>query len=169
MKSLPEDRDVLANPDLAPLERDAALARLLADGVVDELRSIVEPLVWHSSELLRSAALNYFLHYLGADEYVAVALERLDGGKTDSDSQEAGQAAYALGQYVAHTGRQRLLIYQRLIEVLEESENPYVQHVCYEALLRAEGCRFPNVTLDFDRARDVDWKLIEDLRRIDRE
>lgn len=163
-KSLPNDRNLLTNPAADPVERNSALARLLADGIILELRSLVEPLINHSSELLRASALNYALQYLCLDEYVSVALRRLLRGMKDSDSLEPGMAAYALGHYVAVSGRQRAAIYRHLIHALEHSENPHVQHACYEALLRAEGDPFPNVNADFRRERDVDWAIVGALR-----
>ena len=161
-KSFSTDRATLADSGADPVDRIAALQRLLADGIVVEIRSIVEP--WVNHGVLRNAGLNYVLHYLYLDEYVSVALERLAKEPESDEEMEAGMAAYALGQYVAHAGRQRSVIYDSLISTLERSQDEYVQRSCYEALLRGEGDPFPAVPSEFSKETNVDWGLIARLR-----
>jgi hypothetical protein len=169
-KTKPGDRDLAANAQADPVDRVGALRRLLADGEIETIRPIVEPLALHPSPILRDAALSYLLIYLELDEYVPVALDRLAQGLTPAVHDEdasillgATNAAFSLGFYALETGRQKPLVYRALANALEQSDHPSVQRACYEALRRGEGHESPMLQFQFVRERDVNQHFLAEV------
>jgi hypothetical protein len=71
-------------------------------------------------------------------------------------------AAFALGQFVRFTGKERDRIIRALVKALQNDPDSAVQASCYEQLLQllAPQREAPEID-DFDRARDVDWALLQ--------
>jgi len=160
-KSKLGDEKLIYDESADMVDRDSAIFRLAVDGY-EEMQPFLENLLNHSQYMLRSRAIKVLLGGWGLSKYFDKAVEMLH---SDPDYSVRSGACFALSQYASNfeDGRKRRdnIISQLIRRLLEESDVA-VQESCYDELLRIiEGKRFHSKNYEFNRNKDVDWKLFQ--------
>jgi hypothetical protein len=162
-KAQPNDPYVLRDETARPVDRAAALSRLVSDRRTEFEPDIVKCLA-HDHPILRGKALIALVGHWCMARHVPQADRLL---VEDPDEAVRGNAAYALSMYAWLGGvpeQERSRILRTLARVAQTEEDPGVQQSAYEGVLRildrpfAEYMREARV---FDPRRDVNWELLK--------
>ena len=163
-KAHPNDPQVLRDETARPVDRAAALSRLVSDRRTEFEPDIVRCLA-HEHPILRGDAIRALVGRWCMAQYVPQADRML---AEDPDEAVRGDAAGALSMYAWLGGvpePERLRILRTLARVVQKKEDPGVQEAAYNGVLRIldrpsteyfhEALRF------FDPHRDANWELLK--------
>lgn len=161
-KAQASDPDRLRDETVDPVERSAALSRLVSDQR-REFEPDIAKLLVHDEPLLRAKALVALAGRWHIGTYVNLAVRALGD---DPDWLVRRNAAHALSMYaqrdqVGERGRTPIL--RTLARAVQSDGDPGVQEAAYEAILRVLGRpaeEYFHEARDFDSQQDVDWTLL---------
>lgn len=163
-KAQPNDPSVLRDETARPVDRAAALSRLVSDRRTEFEPDVVRFLA-HDHPILRADAIFALVGRWRMARYVSHADRLL---VEDPDEVVRGNAAYALSMYAAradHISKQeRSRILRTLARVVQTGEDPGVQQAAYEGVLRIldrPAADYFHEVRDFDARRDVNWELLK--------
>lgn len=164
MKTLsPDDLRALSDRDADPADRQRALSRLAhwEVGKYAHLETTIVSLLDDEDAMVRGAAYKTLLAWK-LDQYLTRAADAL---KNDTESDVRQDVAFALARYAVATRKDVPRILGWLVDALDIDEDVYVQREIYEGILKILAPdRDAPETENFDRVRDVDWKLLAPYR-----
>jgi hypothetical protein len=157
-----EDVRRIADENVGTEERARSLFRLAywQLGEYDHLEPAIAALLSHRSATLRGAALKTLLAGWRRPRYIddAIRILRTDD---DLDWSARADAAFSLAAFTLHTGEERERIVRELVHAVRFDESWVVQESSYEQLLKILApSRDQHFSGEFDRERDVDWRLL---------
>lgn len=162
-KAQANDPSVLRDVTARPVDRAAALSRLVSDRRTEFEPDIVRFLA-HEHPILRADAIFALVGRWCLARYVPHA-ERLL--VEDPDEAVRGYAAYALSMYAWLGGvseQERSRILRTLARVVQTDADPGVQQAAYEGVLRIldrPASEYFHEVRDFDARGDVNWELLK--------
>jgi hypothetical protein len=156
-KSQPGDRELLADVNACPVDREAAMMSLLSDKEPG-LEALIAPLLRHENLALRTSAIIAILGRLGLDEYFQMVMGFLAG---DEESGVRTAAAKSLEMFVTYTGRAREEALRELLRVFLTADDRWVQMSTYDAVVRiVKGTWSSTLKEVFSLKTDVDWQVL---------
>lgn len=163
-KAQPNDPSILRDETARPVDRAAALSRLVSDGRTEFEPDIVR-CVAHEHPVLRGDAIMALVGRWRMERYVSHADRML---VEDADEAVRGNAAWALSMYAARADRvseeERSRILRTLARVVLSDEDPGVQQSAYDGVLRILDRPFTEYMREarfFDAQRDANWELLK--------
>lgn len=166
------DPDILRDETVDPVERAAALSRLVSDQH-RELEHDIAKLLTHNEPILRAKAIGALAGRWHIEKYSKFA-ERLLSD--DPDWVVRRNAAHALSMYAQQdqvSEKVRKSILRLLARTVQSESDVGVQEAAYEAVLRIlqrSASEYFHEVRDFDSQQDVNWVLLAPyLREADNE
>lgn len=160
IKSTLDDERLLLDESADVVDRTFAIRSLAYDGF-DEIEPILSNLLTHSEALLRGEAIIALLSRFDKPQYLEKAIQML---RFDNDFEARQNGALALSmfaQFSSEKNAYKEIVIKELLEAIIRDKNEFVQKRSYEHLYQViTGKNLFVESHPFDRAKDVDWNLL---------